>query len=185
MPTPPRDQTADALAIFGVQAGPRSGEEIAVRSPVLTLGQGSQNDVVLADDSVSTTHARLEYAAGAWLLTDLGSTNGTYVEGSRLPPNAPTPLPYGSQIRFGGLRLLFNQVPAADLDAARASYTPPSAAVPVAERRGGMRVPVWIFLLLVLIFAAIAFFAVGASSQPPLDPAAALTELVPTSPGYS
>ena len=155
---------AGALALFGVQQGPRSGEEIAVRSPVLTLGQGSQNDVVLGDDSVSTTHARLEDASGAWLITDLGSTNGTYLEGTRLAPNVPTALPYGSQVRFGGLRLVFNQVPAADPDAARARYTPPPAAVPVAERRGGLRVPVWVFLLLLIVLAIIAMFFVSDAS---------------------
>jgi hypothetical protein len=182
MPTAPRDESADALAILGVQAGPRSGEEIAVRSPVLTLGQGSQNDIVLADDSVSTTHARLEYAAGSWLLTDLGSTNGTYVEGTRLAPNTPTPLAYGSQVRFGGLRLAFQAVAAADPDAARASYTAPPPHVPVAERRSGLRIPVWVFVLLLLVLAVIAFFAVGASGQA-IEPAELVAALVPAPPG--
>ena len=184
IPTAPRDETASALALFGVQAGPRSGEEIAVRSPVLTLGQGSQNDIVLGDDSVSTTHARLEYATGAWLITDLGSTNGTYLEGARLPPNVPTPLPYGSQLRFGGLRLVFNQIPAADPEAARARYTPPPAAVPVAERRGGLRVPVWVFLLLLIVLAIIAFFFVSdASAQPARELGQRVIAFASTPPG--
>jgi hypothetical protein len=183
-PTAPRDDSAGALALFGVQAGPRTGEEIAVRSPVLTLGQGSQNDVVLGDDSVSTTHARLEYASGAWLITDLGSTNGTYLEGTRLPPNVPTPLPYGSQVRFGGLRLVFDRVPAADPDAARARYTPPPAAVPVAERRSGLRVPVWVFLLLLIVLAIIAvFFVSDASARSALEPGLRATTAAATAPG--
>src|SRR5688500_3121732 len=121
MPTAPGDETASALALFGVQAGPRSGEEIAVRSPVLTIGKGSQNDVVLADDSVSTTHARLEYATGYWRLTDLGSTNGTYVDDTRRAPNVPAPVGYGAQVRFGGLRLRFGEVAAAPPEAAPAT----------------------------------------------------------------
>jgi hypothetical protein len=183
MPTAPRDESAHALALFGVQAGPRSGEEIAVRSPVLTIGQGSQNDVVLVDDSVSTTHARLEYTAGGWLLTDLGSTNGTYLEGARLAPNVPTPLAYGSQLRFGGLRLVFQQVPAADPDAARARYTPPASAVPIAERGAGLRLPVWLFLLLLLVAAAIVFFAIGASGQPAREMAELVAAVAPTPAG--
>jgi hypothetical protein len=183
MPTAPRDETASALALFGVQAGPRTGDEIAVRSPVLTLGQGSQNDIVVADDSVSTTHARLEYAGGAWLITDLGSTNGTYVEGVRLAPNTPTPLAYGSQVRFGGLRLVFQAVEAADPAAARASYTAPAASTPIAERGGGFRIPVWVFLLVMIILVAIAFFAMGASGQPPLEAAEVVAALAITLPG--
>lgn len=182
MPTAPSDQPAGSLALFGVQAGPRSGEEIAVRTPVLTIGQGSQNDLVLADDSVSTTHARLEYSAGSWLLTDLASTNGTYVQGTRLAPNTPTPLAYGSDVRFGGLRLAFHQVPTADPDAARARYVPPTASVPVAERRA-LRIPVWVFVLLVILAAAIVFFAVGASAAPALALLEAPAGLAPPAPG--
>ena len=183
MSTDPGDETATALALFGVQAGPRSGEEIAVRSPVLTVGKGSQNDIVLADDSVSTTHARLEYATGYWRLTDLGSTNGTYVDNARLAANAPTPIAYGAQVRFGGLRLEFREVPAADPDAARATYSAPAAPRPIAERGSGLRIPLWVFLLLLIVIAAIAWFAFGASAQPRLDAAEMVAALAPTPPG--
>jgi hypothetical protein len=167
MPIVPRDEPTPALAVFGVQAGPRSGEEIAVRSPVLTVGQGSQNDVVLADDSVSTTHARLEYEAGGWRLTDLASTNGTYLDGTRLAPNVPTPLPYGSQVRFGGMALLFHQVEAADPGAARAKYTPPPAATPIAERTRA-RLPVWALVLILLLVVIALFLLFGPPAGTPV-----------------
>ena len=183
MPTAPGDETASALALFGVQAGPRSGEEIAVRSPVLTIGKGSQNDVVLADDSVSTTHARLEYATGYWRLTDLGSTNGTYVDNTRLAPDVPTPVGYGAQVRFGGLRLEFREVAAADPDAARATYTPPPPPRPIAERGSGLRIPLWVFLIILIVVAALAWFALGASAQPAIDAARVAAALAPTAPG--
>ena len=156
MPTAPSDETSTALALFGVQAGPRFGEEIPLRSPVLTIGQGPQNAVVLEDDSVSRTHARLEYEAGSWLLTDLDSTNGTWVEGTRLAPRVPTPLTYGAAVRFGGVRLHFRQVEKVDLDAARASYVPPStAASPLRPAR--FRLPLWV-LVLILVAIALALF---------------------------
>jgi pSer/pThr/pTyr-binding forkhead associated (FHA) protein len=183
MPTAPGDETADALALFGVQAGPRSGEEIAIRAPVLTIGKGSQNDVVLADDSVSTTHARLEYATGYWRLTDLGSTNGTYVDNTRLAPNVPTAVAYGAQVRFGGLRLQFREVPTADPDTARATYTPPPPPRPIAERGSGLRIPLWVFLVLLIVIAAIAYFAFGASAQPGPGPVGVAAALAPTPPG--
>ena len=184
MPTAPGDETASALALFGVQAGPRSGEEIAVRSPVLTIGKGSQNDIVLADDSISTTHARLEYATGYWRITDLGSTNGTFVDDTRLAPDVPTPVGYGAQVRLGGVRLEFREVAAADPDAARASYTPPPAARPLAERGSGPRLPLWLFLVILVVIAAIAWFAFGASAQPRFDAGELAATLAPAPPSH-
>ena len=89
MPETPGGEPSQALAVFGLQQGPGEGEALAVRSPVATIGQGPQNDVVLEDDSVSRAHARLEYVDGGWRLTDLGSINGTAIDGVRLEPQRP------------------------------------------------------------------------------------------------
>lgn len=159
MPIARSEEPNAALAVLGYPAGPRAGEEIALRSPVVTIGQGSQNEVVLADDSISTRHARVEYDAGGWRLTDLGSTNGTYVDGVRLAPEIPTPLAPGAVLRLGALTLVFHPVEAADPDAARAGYSAPSEARPIAERKGGFRLPVWLFLLLLIVVVAALFFA--------------------------
>jgi pSer/pThr/pTyr-binding forkhead associated (FHA) protein len=174
----PTGDGAGALAVFSVEVGPQAGEEVPIRLPVVTIGRGSQNDVVLADDSVSTVHARLEYADGAWRLTDLDSTNGTYVDGMRLAPQVPTPLADGAAVRFGGARLQFRAVAESDPEAARTAYTPPPAATPIRERRGGVRIPVWlVVLLLVLIALAVLLFGwlwTEPVAQPPA-PAALLT----------
>lgn len=163
----PRGEPTGSLAIFGIHAGPRIGEQIAVLSPVVTIGQGSQNDVVLPDDSVSTVHARLEYEMG-WRITDLDSTNGTYVENVRLAPQVPTPLAYGSLVRFGGIVLHFREADRADPEAARASYSPPSDPAPLAARGGsGFRLPVWAFLLILLVLGAVLFFVLGSPDPAP------------------
>jgi pSer/pThr/pTyr-binding forkhead associated (FHA) protein len=151
-------QPGAPLAVLGIHGGPRAGEELAVRLPVVRIGQGAQNELVLADDSVSTQHARLGYESSRWLLTDLGSTNGTYVEGVRLAPNVPTPLTDGSLVRFGGISLQFRQLETVHADTARASYTPPSAPAPIAERKGGFRLPVWAFVLILILLGALLFF---------------------------
>jgi hypothetical protein len=148
--TPTGDRSG-ALAALGIQVGPQAGEEVPIRLPVVSIGRGRQNDIVLVDDSVSTTHARLEFGAGAWRITDLNSVNGTYVEGIRLAPEVPTPLPYGSSVRFGGAKLHFRAVEAADPEAARASYTPPPRQSTLRERRSGMRIPVWLVVLLLVL----------------------------------
>lgn len=161
MANTPSADPGRALAKLGILAGPRIGEELPVPGPVVNVGKGSQNEIAITDDSVSTVHARLEFETGHWRITDLESTNGTFVEGIRLAPHVPTPLSYGHTVRFGGVRMQFREVAAADPEAARAAYAPPPATPRVAERTGGFRLPVWLFALIVLVLAIIIFFAVG------------------------
>jgi len=166
--TPTGDRSG-ALAAFGIQAGPQTGEEVPVRQPVVSLGRGSQNDIVLADDSVSTTHARLEYVDGKWRITDLDSVNGTFVESVKLAAQVPTPLPYGSTVRLGAAKLHFRPVEQADPDAARASYTPPRPKPSIRERRTGFRLPVWLLALLLalLVIAGLLLYGWIAAGPPP------------------
>src|SRR5680860_930462 len=93
----PEGHVPGALALFAYKKGPREGQEIEIAHPVATIGQGAESDIVLLDDSVSTRHARLEYSGGGWRITDLNSTNGTYVEGVRLAPEVPTPLSHDAK----------------------------------------------------------------------------------------
>lgn len=152
----PLGETGGALAAFGVLAGPLIGKEVPVRSPVAGIGRGPQNDIVIDDDSVSASHARLEFDQGAWRLTDLGSTNGTFVESVKLAPQVPTPIPYGVSVRFGGIRMQFRAVEAADPEAARSTYVPPERQPTLREERRGFRFPVWALVLLLLIAAIVA-----------------------------
>ena len=55
---------------------------------MVNIGRGDYNDVVIGDPSVSTMHAKLQRREAVWILTDLGSTNGTFVEGERLTGEA-------------------------------------------------------------------------------------------------
>jgi hypothetical protein len=171
----PTGDLGGALAAFRVQTGPQTGEDVPVRLPVVTIGSAGQNDIVVADDSVSSTHARLEFANGNWRITDLESRNGTFAEGERLAALIPTPLSYGSTVRLGGARLLFRAVEDADPDAARSSYTPPEARPTIRGRRSGFRLPVWLLiLLLVLVVAALVLFG-WLASEPTTVPAPGTT----------
>ena len=60
---------------------------------------------MIADPSVSTTHAKLQRKDDVWVLTDLGSTNGTFVEGE--PVTGETALTPGTTLRFGDVAALF------------------------------------------------------------------------------
>lgn len=163
----------DGLARLAVQAGPNIGSELRIPAPVVTIGRGGPSEVVIDDDSVSTTHARLEWQPehGGWRLMDLNSTNGTYVEGVRLAPEVPTPLPYGSTVRFGGVRMHFRPVEHADLDGARAAYTAPAAPERLADRTSGFRLPVWLVLLVLVVIAlALAVFWLQEGAEPEAEP---------------
>jgi transcriptional regulator with PAS, ATPase and Fis domain len=67
----------------------------------VVLGRGTNSDVVVPDDSVSRRHARLSVSEQAITLEDLGSANGTTVDGERLVPGAPVFLRIGSAFELG------------------------------------------------------------------------------------
>jgi DNA-binding NtrC family response regulator len=69
----------------------------------LSVGKGPDNDVVLGDPFVSTRHLRIEPRAGRWYLSDLGSTNGTLLGGSRVER---AELPFGLPLQLGDTELV-------------------------------------------------------------------------------
>jgi pSer/pThr/pTyr-binding forkhead associated (FHA) protein len=69
------------------------------------VGRGDYNDLVIPEPSVSASHAKLQRREGIWMIADLGSTNGTFVDDQRITDE--TPLGPGSTIRFGEVATLF------------------------------------------------------------------------------
>jgi len=72
---------------------------------VVNIGRADYNDLVVPDPSVSTSHAKLQRREGIWVLVDLDSTNGTFVDGERVKGEAP--LAPGATVRFGDVQLVF------------------------------------------------------------------------------
>jgi pSer/pThr/pTyr-binding forkhead associated (FHA) protein len=93
------------IASILVRTGSLRGRRMPIRGPVVNVGRADFNDIVLAEPSVSTTHAKLQRRDGLWVISDLGSTNGTYVEGE--PVEDETALAPGTTIRFGDVAVLF------------------------------------------------------------------------------
>jgi pSer/pThr/pTyr-binding forkhead associated (FHA) protein len=82
-----------------VTQGSMSGTKVPLTDSPVTIGRAPDSTVVLDDDYASSRHARLFPDNGRWLVEDLGSTNGTYLDRQRV--NGPTPVPLGVPIRIG------------------------------------------------------------------------------------
>jgi hypothetical protein len=81
-------------------AGPLAGSEIMLDRERLTLGRGTDADVVVDDPSVSSLHAAFEFSERCFRLRDLDSTNGVRVNGSR---TSYADLKHGDRIEFGSV----------------------------------------------------------------------------------
>lgn len=117
------------------------GREFALNPGRNTIGRVNA-DILLPDPSVSRSHAAITLEGGACRIEDLGSTNGTLVNGRRLPPHEPCVLASGDEVAFGGmtLRLVLppgfetsQEAPAVETDVAPAVSTPASL---IAEETG-------------------------------------------------
>ena len=82
------------------------GRRVPLDRPQLTLGRSSASDVVLADERVSRRHAQIRRLPQGWLLIDLGSSNGTQVNGYGV--TLPHLLQDGDEITLGTQRLVFH-----------------------------------------------------------------------------
>src|SRR5437870_3652410 len=67
-----------------VRQGPVPGKVFELAKDVMTIGRDVNNDLVINDSEVSRNHARLTSQSGGYLIEDLASTNGTFVNGQRL-----------------------------------------------------------------------------------------------------
>jgi hypothetical protein len=82
-----------------VTEGALTGVSIDLTDQQVTMGRANDATLVLNDDYASTYHARIFPQDGQWLVEDLGSTNGTYLDRQKVA--RPTPVPVGVPIRIG------------------------------------------------------------------------------------
>jgi pSer/pThr/pTyr-binding forkhead associated (FHA) protein len=107
-PRPPLLATLEVLT-RGIQEGRR----FRIERNIVQVGRGTHNDVHLAEDSVSGSHATLMRRGAAWYLVDLGSRNGSYVDGVRVTEQQLTS---GCELRLGNVKLLFRTIASAPAD---------------------------------------------------------------------
>ncbi|MEN3308069.1 MAG: hypothetical protein V7603_4271 [Micromonosporaceae bacterium] len=82
-----------------VTAGALAGTRLTLGEQPITIGRAEDSTLVITDDYASARHARLVPRDGQWLLEDMGSTNGTYLDRTKV--TGPTPVPLGVPIRIG------------------------------------------------------------------------------------
>ena len=113
-----------------MRSGPTPGAAFALEGDQMTIGRDSTNEIVINDAEVSRRHARLTFQGGKYVLEDLGSTNGTFVNGQRLA--GPRVLKPGEVVSFGEqIVLVFEAV---NLDPGATMVSPRAAAVPASSR---------------------------------------------------
>lgn len=100
-PRPPRPAKAGrgTPRFLVVTEGALAGMSIDLADQQITMGRANDATLVLNDDYASTYHARIFPQDGQWLVEDLGSTNGTYLDRQKVA--RPTPVPVGVPIRIG------------------------------------------------------------------------------------
>lgn len=123
---------------FVMRSGPTPGVTYPLEGDQLTIGRDASNGVAINDAEVSRKHSRLSFQGGKYVLEDLGSTNGTFVNGQRL--SGPVVLKPGDVVSLGEQIVLMydamNMDPGATMAAPRKSarvepppaYSPPPPA---------------------------------------------------------
>lgn len=103
-----RTRATSGGLVLAVTDGPKElrGTRLPISGPIV-IGRSPGADIVIADDFVSARHARVTPAAGGALLEDLGSTNGTVLDGVRV--TGPRQMNIGSVIELGTVKLEVKQ----------------------------------------------------------------------------
>lgn len=110
--TAPRPGLLATLEVMS--SGTLRGRRFRVERPVVHVGRGEHNDVRLDDSGVSSSHATITRRGTTWVVLDLGSTNGSYVDGERVTERALTG---PAELRFGTMKLVFRPIGGGEKDA--------------------------------------------------------------------
>jgi ABC transport system ATP-binding/permease protein len=99
-----------SMAKLTIKSGPDSGKVVELTQKELVIGRTAPSDLIIVHPEVSRRHARLVYQQGNYILEDLGSSNGTFINGQ--PVRGPQVLANGAEIQLGTqVRLVFSQQP--------------------------------------------------------------------------
>ncbi|WP_250282759.1 MULTISPECIES: FHA domain-containing protein FhaB/FipA [unclassified Frankia] len=95
----PASRRARTPSKLVVTKGHLAGTILPLGPAPVTIGRAQDSTLVLEDDFASARHARLVPHDGQWFVEDLGSTNGTYLDRTKV--TSPMPVPLGAPVRIG------------------------------------------------------------------------------------
>ena len=100
----PAEDLEPGQALLVVKRGANAGSTFLIDKDVTTAGRHPESDIFLDDVTVSRRHAEVRRADGKFLVRDLGSLNGTYVNRERVDE---TELASGDEVQIGKFKLVF------------------------------------------------------------------------------
>lgn len=100
----PQQEYHQSQVILTIRSGMKTGNTFQIGQGVTTLGRTEAN-IILPDDTVSRLHARIYYSGTGYVIEDLSSTNGTFLNNYKI---TTAPVKNGDLIRLGGVEILFN-----------------------------------------------------------------------------
>jgi len=144
-----------------MRAGPNPGKTIPIEKSEIFIGRDIANDVLINDAEVSRRHARISIQAGNYVIEDLGSTNGTFVNGQKLA--GPRVLRVGDTVMFGENVSLTFEMTAYDPNATLISAASPVEPMAPEEVKPQRRTWLWVgcgclvVLLCVVVVGVVVF----------------------------
>lgn len=145
---PKSEPAAPPAAHLVCRAGPVEGAAFSLADPSVLVGRDPAAQIVVEAATVSWNHALIEARGSEWVLSDLGSTNGTAVNGTQLPPKMKVVLAPGDEIRLGDVVFTFETTPAPEAEPRAATVvigkpaTPSVTALGIKKGAGsGGRIP--------------------------------------------
>ena len=98
-PAGPQKATTQTATRLVITSGPKAGTEFPLGTEPVTVGRSSDSSLVIRDDYTSTHHARLMLWHDDWMVQDLDSTNGTFLDGKHVA--VPTSVPLNTTVKIG------------------------------------------------------------------------------------
>jgi uncharacterized membrane protein len=170
---------------FVMRSGPNTGKIYPLEAPEIMIGRDTSNGVAINDAEVSRKHAKLSLQGSAYVIQDLGSTNGSFVNGQRI--SGPQVLNPGDSVSFGEnivvtyeavfdsnatviasakapktVMSVSKPVPAPHPAPAYSGHIP-AGPIPMAVVPSKKKFPIWlvfVIVILVIICACVSFFAI-------------------------
>jgi len=146
--------------VLEILDGDRTGEIVPLGSEPLRIGRRPGSGLVIADEKVSGEHAELVAEGGGFVLRDLGSRNGTFLDDKRIEEVALSP---GDTVRFGRIRLRFRG--ADDAPAADAGLEVTRLDTSARRRKGGSKSPIVLGALVVAVAGVGAWWQWGRGEE--------------------